>query len=129
MDTLAERIRRARIQARMSQQKLADAVGVHRAAVAQWERNFGHMPTMRHLIDIAHATGVMLEWLGTGRGPAKADMEAWATPLPDVGKFAQDERELECLAALRQMPARIRSQVVGMVKTMAEPYKSHALLD
>ncbi|HEY5971154.1 MAG TPA: helix-turn-helix domain-containing protein [Pseudoxanthomonas sp.] len=128
MNTLADRIRLARTQAKMSQQVLADVVGVHRAAVAQWEKNHGHMPTMSHLINIAIATGVMLEWLGTGRGPVKLDMETWIPALrPD--EYAQDDRELECLAALRQMPVRVRSHVVGLAKMMAEPYKGRTLLD
>lgn len=125
MSVLADRIRRARALAKMSQQTLADVVGVQRAAVTQWESSKGHLPTMGHLIAIANATGVMLEWLGTGRGPVKPEQDAWV-PAVRPDDYAQDERELECLVSLRRLPQRVRDYAIGLVKVMAEPYRTEA---
>lgn len=119
--TLAERIRRARTIAKMSQQTLAAAVGVQRSAVAQWERRDGNHPSMHHLADIASVTGVHLEWLGTGRGPAKPELDAWI-PAVRSDDFAQDELESECLTALRKMPLRVRESVVSIIKLVSKNY-------
>ena len=62
------RIRQARRHGNLSQQALAERVGVHRSAVAQWEQPGGSHPTMENLARIAISTGVSFEWLATGRG-------------------------------------------------------------
>ena len=128
MSAMADRIRRARTVAKLSQQTLAELVGVQRAAVTLWESNKGHLPTMGHLIAIATATGVMLEWLGTGRGPVKPDMDAWI-PTMVPGDYAQDEAELEALRALRLMPVRSLDHAIGLLKVMAEPYRERSAAD
>lgn len=119
MAELGERVRRARALARISQEDLARAVGVHRSAVAQWESRDGSLPSMRHLILIATATGVCLEWLGTGRGPVRPDEDAW-TPATLAGDYAQDELESECLSALRAIPFQTRRQIVSLVGLVAK---------
>lgn len=114
MISLPERIRRARSLSKISQLALANAAGVQRSAVAQWERKDGSHPSMHHLVAIATATGVCLEWLGTGRGPVKPGEDAWSATIRS-DHFAQDDMELECLASLRKIPHHIRKQLVGMI--------------
>lgn len=62
-----ERIAKARRDAGISQQKLAERTGVTRGAVAQWERGEAH-PRKPNLKKIAAATGVSVAWLQTGQG-------------------------------------------------------------
>ncbi len=121
MNTPAERIRRARTYAAISQVALADAAGVKRSAVAQWERRNGSHPSMHHLVAIAVATGVHLEWLGTGRGSMKLDVDAWSTGLRSED-FAQDDIEAGCLRELRRLPLLLRKQVMGILTLLAKNF-------
>lgn len=61
-----ERIAKARNDAGLSQQKLAERTGVTRGAVTQWESGKAH-PRLATLKKIAAATGVTLAWLQTGQ--------------------------------------------------------------
>ncbi|MCF7220391.1 helix-turn-helix transcriptional regulator [Marilutibacter chinensis] len=121
MATLSDRIRRARMMAKLSQQTLADTVGVQRSAVAQWERANGSYPSMHHLIRIAITTQVCLEWLGTGRGPIHPTGDDWI-PAINTSDYVHDDIEAKCLAALRRIPVRIREQIVGIIGLVAENY-------
>lgn len=61
---MPQRIAAARRYAKLSQQALADAVGVSRPAVSQWEKeDGGTSPSRENLVGISRATGAPLEWL------------------------------------------------------------------
>ena len=63
---LWQRLRQARRVADMTQQDLADKVGVSRGAVALWEAaepEHRTKPTTEHVVKIASVTRVPLEWL------------------------------------------------------------------
>lgn len=68
MEDMATRIRMARLRAGITQNELADRIGVTRSAVANWEISTRPKPNVTNLAAIASATGVSLEWLATGRG-------------------------------------------------------------
>lgn len=61
--TLGDRLRRARREAGLDRAELADALGVTRTAVGQWENDI-HAP--KNLLDTAHriaeVTGVDVDW-------------------------------------------------------------------
>lgn len=66
MSELWERLRQARRYADMTQNDLSKLCGVSRGAVALWEAadpEHRTKPTTDHLIEVAKATGVPLEWL------------------------------------------------------------------
>ena len=66
-------MRLARLGAGLSQAHLARIIGVHRSAVAQWEREpGGTYPNVDHLVRVATLTRVAFEWLATGRGAQDA---------------------------------------------------------
>lgn len=119
MPALAERIRRARALSKTSQLALAQAVGVQRSAVAQWERKDGSSPSMHHLIAIATVTGVSLEWLGTGRGLIRPEQDEWTLAVQS-DDYAQDDLEEECLNSLRKLPFQLRKQLVATISLMAK---------
>lgn len=119
MPALPERIRRARALSKTSQLALAQAVGVQRSAVAQWERKDGSSPSMHHLIAIATVTGVSLEWLGTGRGLVRPEEDEWTLAVQS-GDYAQDDLEEECLTSLRKLPFQLRKQLVATISLMAK---------
>lgn len=117
---LADRIRRARRHARLSQSGLAGRVGVTSSAVAQWEHPNGTSPTLARLQSIATATAVNLEWLASGRGPqqrgAKADPAE--TPAVKLDLFALDESEETLLRRFRTLSPRARQMLVGFLQEL-----------
>lgn len=62
---LGKRIMLARVNAEMRQQDLADAVNVHRSAVAQWETGRTE-PSASKMFAIARATNQPLDWFAEG---------------------------------------------------------------
>lgn len=118
MTNMANRIRRARALARVSQSQLAAQVGVTRSAVAQWESKANVRPSMDHLSRIAIVTEVQFEWLATGRGPTKHESDQ--TAGTDAKVFAQSETETRLLALLRRLSAKRQEMVCDIIEMMAK---------
>lgn len=112
---LPDRIRRARRLARLTQAALAASCDVRPSAVAQWEARAGTAPTVGNLVKIALATNVAFEWLATGRGAARLNLE---TPAADVEAFAQDLDEERLLQVFRRVPYARRGQVVQLLDAL-----------
>jgi len=116
---MAERIRRARRKAKLSQTELAEIAKVRRSAVSNWESISDTCPTMVNLIAIARACDVSLEWLGTGRGR----MEFQHDPEAGVPAVDADLVELpierELIACFRAMPMQSQSVFFDLAKTLA----------
>lgn len=117
MQSMASRIRRARIGARMTQTDLANAVGVSRSAVAQWETRDGTSPSTEHLTEIAVKTGVQFEWLATGRGPSQVDTAA-IVEAAIAADFAENELESRMLGLMRRLPRRKQEMACEMVELL-----------
>lgn len=83
--SLGDRIRRARRARGMSQEALANACGVSRPAVTQWEQNNGTKPDLVNLERLPSILGTSAEWLLTGRGES-------GLPPPHTGKKKPPER-------------------------------------
>ncbi len=64
---LTTRILRSRKEKRLSQQALADLIGVSRSALAQWETEMSS-PSLENLRKMAELLEVSFEWIATGRG-------------------------------------------------------------
>lgn len=60
--TLADRLRKAREHARLTQQELADQIGISRASVVNYETG-RHSPSRPVMLSWSLATGVDLGWL------------------------------------------------------------------
>jgi len=65
--SLTLRLIKSRRERRLSQQGLADLIGVSRSALAQWETNISR-PHIGNLQKVAEVLDVSFEWLATGRG-------------------------------------------------------------
>ena len=111
VQSFANRVRRARLHAQLTQSELADKVGVQRGAVAQWEHDEGSKPGLTNLIEVALATHVSFEWLATGRGSMKSGdaHHGQAHPMSD---FAHNEIESRLLVAIRRMRNPRKRQVI-----------------
>lgn len=121
------RIRNARIDADLSQKKLAELTGVQRSAVAQWERDGGSSPSADRLARIALVTKVSHEWLTTGRGRrhiAGDSEEGHVREGLRIEHFAQCELEERVLLAFRAL--RLREQMVHVEFLEALTGRRHA---
>jgi transcriptional regulator with XRE-family HTH domain len=86
MQTIGERIRARRKEAKMTQAEVAALMGggAKRESVSQWETD-AHSPSGENLLKLAHALGVTPDWLISGRGdPSGPELE----PAPMVSWFA-----------------------------------------
>jgi transcriptional regulator with XRE-family HTH domain len=98
--TFHERLRAAIDDSGRTQGEVAEEVGAHPNQVSQWVNGRGK-PDSRHLINLANALGVDLNWLLLGRGhtPPRRDRERelarrlteLAPQLTEVVKLAQRE--------------------------------------
>lgn len=121
------RVRQARRAAKLSQVELAERVGVHRSAVAQWESVGGCHPTVENMARIAIATAVSFEWLATGRGRMKYQSDFLPgdeVPAVLLDYAAQGESEVRALAGLRRLD---NPQIEAVVELIERLGKAHAL--
>ena len=116
---LSMRIRKARHQAGLSQQVLAERMGVTRGAVANWESAVA-VPAARRLARIANVTGVSYEWLATGRGAMLPELgfEDPKTPAIDAD-FVDDPVERQLLDTFRVASMRARKAALDTLKASA----------
>jgi len=113
MASLGIRIRKARLQKRMTQNDLAAALKISRSAVGNWESPTGISPSSARLIAIALATEVSYEWLATGRGEPSLSLD-W-TPAADA-ELVDDPVEQQLLHAFRHSRSSTRKMVLQMLE-------------
>lgn len=119
--SMADRIRQARLDASLTQARLAESLGVNRSAVAQWERKVGGtQPSISHLIQIAEMTQVAFEWIATGRESARRKQRRNA-PKPEA-EYSRDTYEAACLQVLRRVPPRRRDLVAQLLRELSGSY-------
>lgn len=110
---LSIRIRSARTQAGLSQSKLAEQLGVTRAAVANWESATDAVaPSTERLADLAAATRVSFEWLATGRGARGFDQ----APTTTETEQPLNPTELRLLRAFRNCKPALRESILVMAE-------------
>jgi len=142
---LWQRLRQARRVADMTQQDLADKVGVSRGAVALWEAaepEHRTKPTTEHVVKIASVTRVPLEWLLNDasdlnaiwrltsefgeHGPVAANAPTLpqAAPPPDVLPDLEQHGHLFVFAAT---PEHLVHKLQRLAQH-ADPSKAHLIL-
>ena len=70
----AERLKELRTAAGLSQEKLAERLGVSRQVITKWETDRG-TPDMENLMSLAHTFGISLDELVSGAGSKKPDAD------------------------------------------------------
>ena len=118
--TQQERIRLARRATGMSQNQLAQAVGVQRSAVSHWEAPLGKNPSVSHLREMALVTGTQFEWLATGRGemPLSKDMKLDSIATAEA-LLVEDPLEFRLVEAFRAAPLRTRLSLLEVMEELA----------
>jgi transcriptional regulator with XRE-family HTH domain len=120
MSRLAARIRKARQGTGLSQQQLAELLGISRGAVANWESANGVLPASERLQRIALATKVSFEWLATGRGT-----QPYTLSLEDISagdmEIVEDPMELRLLRAFRAAPQRQHARILSFAEQQPSP--------
>jgi len=110
----SDRIRLARRRAGLSQQALAQIVGVRRTAVSNWEARSGANPSSSNLERLACSLDVSHEWLATGRGEmgvgGASAGAAGPAPRPD------DRSEQRLLHAWRGLPNKPRTAILELIE-------------
>ena len=116
---LSMRVRKARHPAGLSQQVLAERMGVTRGAVANWESAVA-VPAARRLARIANVTGVSYEWLATGRGAMLPELGFEDPKTPAINAdFVDDPVERQLLDTFRMASMRARKAALDTLKASA----------
>ncbi len=76
--TLVDRLKKSRLLAGLEQGQIADALGIARNTVSNWE-NGRSEPSASAFVRWARVTGVSLDWLAEGVETTKAPAEAGAS--------------------------------------------------
>lgn len=117
--TIAERLKLARKDAKLTQPALAKMAGVSPGTIGNIES--GIRKDVRELLSIAKAVGVNPEWLKSGKGPK--------SPTPGNGGTELTGWPLspEVLAALQASPTEVRdlaeAHLRGLLKLAPRPIK------
>lgn len=114
MKTLAERLIWAREKREMSQQTLANRVGVSQSTIGNLEA--GIRQTARKLPQIAHALAISALWLAEGRGEPFAE---GSVNTPPVEPTLPAKEVLELLAIFSKCDAEGRKFIMDAAHTMA----------
>lgn len=118
--TPQERIRFARRTVGMSQNQLAQAVGVQRSAVSHWEAPNGKNPSMSHLRALALVSGLQFEWLATGRGDTSLSRDAQLDSIATAeALLVEDPLEFRLINAFRDAPLRARLSLLEVMESLA----------
>ena len=113
--SIGQRIKQARLahKPKMTQQQLADAVGVSRPAVTQWETGDNRMLEGDNLVRVAQALGVTTEWLLYGTGPSLGEARA-----EKKNPLGLDEETLLMAQAFQSLSAQNRAVVRTVIDSL-----------
>lgn len=110
IELLADRIRKARRVAGLSQAQAAKILAVHRGTFGHWERGAGHVPSSANLMSLAVLMAVPYEWLATGRGAMQLSSDDVPVVRLDCVALSEDEEQL--LLAFRNLPWQRRKAIL-----------------
>ena len=115
---IGERITIGRKQKGLSQQQLADQVGVTRASCSQWERNVS-APSVNHLAEVARLLELQFEWLATGRGQKDFVVTSGKVSEPPPAT-PYNTRNDELSELFQLLPHALQDAVFALVKAQIE---------
>ena len=122
IESIGNRIQRARKEAGITQQQLADACGISRSAVALWETGDTQAIKSEHIFKAARALNKNAEWLATGAGPEQPNgvLREIIAALPD--ESAQQALDF-ILYRVERADGVIASEKIARYTAMIEAFK------
>lgn len=107
----------------MSQQQLADAVGVSRPAVTQWETGEIRALEGENLVRVARALEVTTDWLlyGTGPGPGEPRSTRTVKVAANDQIVEVDEESLRLVLAMQALSPQQRAAMQALVDSFTQP--------
>lgn len=114
-----QRLRKARTEAKISQQKIADLLGVSKQLVSHWETGRSEI-TVFDVVKVAKIVGVDVTWLLTGSGQGTSNVKLrtqGGTPVPklepkDIIDVASGRKQMEDIEAYRFTTAKVSSRAL-----------------
>ncbi len=85
METLGTRLKNQRKSKKLTQQQIADAIGVSKTSVIYWEKD-ENLPKHDSLMSLAQILGVTSDYLLSGKGGDSLDKNV-TTPFPIAGRL------------------------------------------
>lgn len=119
--TVADRIRKARRLAGITQLQLAEKIGLQRSSVANWESNAGNMPSGDRLARLAKVCKVSYEWLATGRGEVGLDDYHHDVPAVADLLVLEDLLEIRLVKAWRRASSKHKRTLLEFAEMHAPP--------
>lgn len=115
-----ERLREARHAADLTQEQLAERLGLTRSAVGQWESEKLHTcPSTDHLLSLAEKLDVSFEWLALGRGHMYNHHVA--QPTASYSNEVLTYRERQFLNRFRALSERKRQVLHDLLELLDAP--------
>lgn len=105
--SFAIRLKEIRRKRGFSQQKIADAIGVSRAAIHQMEK--GNIQRTSHILKLAMLLSVSPAWLEFGEGDV------------DSGQFDLSEQEVELIRQFRALNEEDKNTVINIITRLKTP--------
>lgn len=115
--TFGYRLQMARLAAGISERQLADAAGVHRSTLRQWETRMTVPPKRdKETQVLAELLNVSVEFLVTGNGegpPVLPEYETWRNMLEESWQY-MDKQSIEMLGSIIRMTIDRARQAQGL---------------
>lgn len=110
--SMSERLKKARKRNRMSQEKLAQTIGISRGVITNIEYGKIQEPSPLVIDAIAQALKIKKEWLLTGQGEMDDEGDALQsarllTELYDVVKELSEDEQLYILDSIKALKTRL----------------------
>ena len=102
--TFAQRLRRARQQAQLTQHDLARRAGITRSAISQWEIGQVSRVDAAPLLKVARALGTTIDWLLEGESrETREDPADYVAVPPEIGTYWHDLTQRQQARILEQI--------------------------
>lgn len=111
---VGQRIREARRGLDLTQDDLAEIVGVHKRTIENWER--GQTKPFDRIDDLAEGLGVSIVWLLHGIDPSTPPAEGGRTQILEQGR-----ENAERIDAMAEAVAQLREDISAVLRLLEDP--------